>query len=54
MGIVEAPGIGTGAFIGYSDAGTTPADMIYEADTGDTGTATFYKLNKPCGSQDWL
>ena len=54
LGTVEAPGTGTGAFIGYSDAGVTPADMIYEADTGDTGTATLYKLNKPCGTQDSL
>lgn len=54
LGIVEAPGTGTGAFIGYSDAGITPADMIYEADVADDGTATLYKLNKPCGDQDSL
>ena len=59
MGIAEEPGLDAGAFIGYSDAGITPASMIYEADptdeaVGDTGTATLYKLNKPCGDQDSL
>ena len=59
MGIVEEPGLDAGAFIGYSDDGTTPASMIYEADptglaVGETGTATLYKLNKPCGDQDSL
>lgn len=47
LGIKEDPALGTGAFIGYSDAGVTPANMIYEADVADTGTATLYKLAKP-------
>lgn len=51
LGIVEAPALGEGAFIGYSDAGTTPASEIYEADVAETGTATLYKLDKPCGNQ---
>ena len=59
LGTVEVPGLDSGAFIGYSDAGITPASMIYEADpddvaVGETGTATLYKLNKPCGTQDSL
>lgn len=44
MGVKEAGGLGTGGFIGYSDAGTTPADMIYLADVAETGTATVYLL----------
>ncbi len=54
MGIREVPGNGTGAFIGYSDAGTTPANKIYEAQSGETGEAFLYKLNKPCGTQESL
>jgi len=42
MGLKEAGGIGAGAFIGYSDAGITPASEIYIADVADTGTATAY------------
>ena len=52
LGIEEAPGADSGAFIGYSDAGTTPANMIHEAQPGETGTAYLYKLNKPCGDQE--
>ena len=54
LGIVEVPGTESGAFIGYSDAGVTPAAMIYEAAALEDGTATLYKLNKPCGTQDSL
>jgi len=54
LGIEEAPGTDSGAFIGYSDAGVTPANKIYEAQTGETGTAYLYKLNKPCGTQESL
>ena len=59
LGTMEEPGLDSGAFIGYSDAGITPASMIYEADpddvaVGESGTATLYKLNKPCGDQDSL
>jgi hypothetical protein len=54
LGIVEAPGLAAGAFIGYSDAGHTPAKQIYEAGASDTGVATLYKLAKPCGSQPSL
>lgn len=54
LGIVEIPGTESGAFIGYSDAGVTPAQMIYEAQAVEDGTATLYKLNKPCGDQDSL
>lgn len=50
FGVKEVAGLGTGGFIGYSDAGTTVASMIYEAGTADTGTATLYKLSKPCGN----
>jgi hypothetical protein len=52
LGIEEAPGTESGCFIGYSDAGTTPAHMIYEAQVGEDGTGYLYKLNKPCGGQD--
>lgn len=44
MGVKSPAGSGTGAFIGYSDAGVTPADMIYMAQSGDTGTAVAYTL----------
>jgi len=54
LGIREEPGSGTGAFIGYSDAGTTPANEIYEAQSGEDGEAYLYKLNKPCGTQESL
>lgn len=54
LGIRGDAGLGTGAFIGYSDAGITPAKGIYEATAGDTGTAVLYKLAKPCGSQPSL
>ena len=54
LGTVEVPGVATGAFIGYSDAGVTPASMIYEAVAAEEGTATLYKLNKPCGAQESL
>jgi len=54
LGIREEAGSGTGAFIGYSDAGVTAADEIYEAAVGETGEAILYKLNKPCGDQDSL
>ncbi len=44
-------GSGTGAFIGFSDDGATPADIIYMAQAGDTNdsTAVAYILNKPSG-----
>jgi hypothetical protein len=54
LGIEEAPGADAGAFIGYSDAGVTPANAIYEAQSGETGTAYLYKLSKPCGTQESL
>jgi hypothetical protein len=54
LGIREDAGSGTGALIGVSDASGTPADMIYEVQSGEDGTAVLYKLNKPCGSQDSL
>ena len=54
LGVEEAPGDGTGAFIGYSDAGATPAFEIYEAKPGETGTAYLYKLNEPCADQESL
>lgn len=54
LGLREEAALGTGAFIGYSNAGTTPAKMIYEAKTGETGTAVLYKLSKPCGTQPSL
>ncbi len=54
LGIKELPATESGAFIGFSDAGTTPANEIYEAQAGEDGTAILYKLNKPCGSQDSL
>jgi len=47
MGIKEDAGLGTGAFIGYSDAGTTTGNEIYRATGGDTGTGTLYTLSKP-------
>jgi hypothetical protein len=54
LGVVEAPGLASGAFIGFSDAGTTPAKQIFEAGAAQTGTATLYKLAKPCGGQPSL
>lgn len=54
LGQREEAGLGTGAFIGYSDAGTTVANEIYEAATGETGTSVLYKLSKPCGAQPSL
>lgn len=50
FGIKEVAGMGTGGFIGYSDAGITVASEIFEAGSGNTGTATIYKLAKPCGN----
>lgn len=47
LGIKSPAGSDTGCFIGYSDAGSTVADMIYEAKSGDTGTGTLYKLSRP-------
>lgn len=44
MGKKSASGLGSGAFIGYSNAGTTPADAIYIAKVAETGTATAYLL----------
>lgn len=45
MGVKSASGtVASGAFIGYSDAGTTPASEIYLAAAGETGTATAYLL----------
>lgn len=44
MGVKAAAGADSGYFIGYSDAGTTPANEIYTAQGGDTGTATGYTL----------
>ncbi len=54
LGTREDAGSDTGCIIGASDAAGTPADMIYEVTTGETGTAILYKLNKPCGGQDSL
>jgi hypothetical protein len=54
LGEKEEPGTGSGAIIGASDATGTPANMIYEVADGEDGTATLYKLNKPCGTQDSL
>jgi len=54
LGIREVPGTGTGAIIGASDASGTAADMIYEVQAGEDGTAYLYKLNKPCGTQESL
>jgi len=54
LGLREEAALGTGGFIGFSDAGTTPAKMIFEATGIDTGTAVLYKLAKPCGSQPSL
>ena len=42
MGIKSAAGTATGAFIGFSDAGVTPADEIYLADVAEDGTAVAY------------
>jgi hypothetical protein len=54
LGTREDAGPDTGALIGVSDASGTPANMIYEVQAGETGTAVLYKLNKPCGGQDSL
>jgi hypothetical protein len=54
LGVREDAGLGTGAFIGFSDDGVTPAYEIYEAQSGETGTAVLYKLAKPCGDQPSL
>lgn len=54
LGVRADAGLDAGAFIGYSDAGTTPANMIFPAGSGDTGTAVLYTLSKPCGSQPSL
>lgn len=51
IGVREPEGLGTGCFIGYSNAGTTPANMIYQAGAAETGTGVLYKLNQVCGSQ---
>jgi len=45
MGKKSPLGSDTGAFIGFSDAGTTPAKAIYMAAGGETGTATAYTLS---------
>ena len=47
MGIKSPAGTGTGAFIGFSDAGTTPGDVIYMAAALEDGTATAYTLAAP-------
>jgi len=44
LGIKEAAGDGTGAIIDSDNK------KIVEAQSGETGTATLYKLNKPCGT----
>jgi len=45
MGLKKASGVaGSGAFIGFSDAGVTAADEIYLAAVAETGTATAYIL----------
>jgi hypothetical protein len=46
LGIKEPAGDGTGAIIDSDN------HKITEVDSGTTGTATLYKLNKPCGTQD--
>lgn len=51
LGIREDAGLDTGCIIGASDAAGTAADEIYEVQTGETGTAVLYKLDKPCGGQ---
>lgn len=45
--VAATAGAGTGGFIGFSDDGTTSANMIYLADAGDTAdsTATVYTLS---------
>jgi len=47
LGIKSGPAADNGAFIGYSDAGTTTANEVYRAKSGETGTATLYTLSKP-------
>lgn len=47
MGKYEVAGLATGGFIGFSDAGTTPADRIYLAATAETGEADVWLLAKP-------
>jgi len=54
LGSREDAGADSGALIGVSDASGTPANMIYEVQSGETGEAVLYKLNKPCGGQDSL
>ena len=44
LGIKSPAGADTGAFIGYSDAGVTPASEIYLAVATETGTSTAYLL----------
>jgi len=51
FGIRSLPALGEGCFIGFSDAGITPANAIYPADVADTGTDTLYNLSKPCGNE---
>ena len=45
FGVKNPAGQDSGFFVGYSDAGTTSANEIYEAQSGDTGTATGYTLS---------
>jgi len=54
LGTKEDAGPDTGCIIGASDEAGTPANMIYEVQSGETGSAILYKLNKPCGGQDSL
>jgi len=54
LGKVSRKGSDTGGFIGYSDAGTTPAPMIYMAQTGETGTADVYYLSTPADGNESL
>ena len=51
MGRYEAAGADTGAFIGFSDAGTTPAEMIFKAEAADTGTSDLWTLSRPADTK---
>ena len=51
MGRYEVAGTDTGAFIGFSDAGSTPADMIFAAESADEGTADLWTLSRPADAK---
>lgn len=54
MGKVTRRGSDSGGFIGFSDAGTTPAPEVYLAQGGDTGTADVYYLSTPSDANESL